>query len=815
MKSISTLFTSILFSLFLFSILAPLETSWVTAGGAPQFYTIQISSFVDQAAAEKKYQGLVNSLPEYQLDHLRIEKVQEFYTVRIGKFASRAEAEELLAKAGEPLAGAIVLKAYIGEGRIVRMYKPEQGSETASAKGEIVIPPRVETNATAEQLTEAGEIDEAPLKAAGLEADEHTEYFTIQVGSYSGIRAAEKRYQDLASTLNDKEGDYLRIERVGSYYTVRLGRFDSREAAEDLLAQLQDVLPEAMVLQAFIKDERIARLYQYPASGLQIPVQEELPIEEHPEVVVLEQSSETFEVVKATEEPLPSATFDTVEYYTIQVGSYSGIGAAEKRYQDLAVKLNDKEGDYLRIERVGSYYTVRLGRFDSREAAEDLLAQLQDILPGAMVLQAFIKEERILAIYRATPEVSITTGQEADVFEPAPVESAKVLEPEEDPVEEIAADVPSTYVVVAESAEQPDAAIAVTTEEAEADISVLTIEPDSEPLEIVAGDEDTEEISEVEGDAPKYIPTVGQPAGILPVRVVKVIYKAMFGDRYKYPVVVQHDSQMDEIYVIGGAGMHPSSRIMIYGPDHFPTASLGDGRSVFTPRGLDVDSQGNIYVTQSESDGKPHRLTVLNGAFFITDEFFIDENIPDMPEDFYPRSIALAAENIYITGNNYPGVLVLDRQLNFQGWLVPKLVKGRLEIISDPKDPDALPLIDVVVDSTGKIYLLSPDEGRIYVLDKDQQFLFAFGSKGGSTGKLSRPMSLAVDENREIIYVIDYMRHSVNIYNYKNGKYLFEIGGRGLEPGWFNYPNHIDVDRRGNLIVADYFNHRVQILYVP
>lgn len=134
---------------------------------------------------------------------------------------------------------------------------------------------------------------------------------------------------------------------------------------------------------------------------------------------------------------------------------------------------------------------------------------------------------------------------------------------------------------------------------------------------------------------------------------------------------------------------------------------------------------------------------------------------------------------------------------------------------SDPADPAALVVNDVVVDRNGRIYILCPDEGKVIVLDEAHRVLFSFGAKGGSTGKLSRPRSLAVDAGREIIYVVDYMRHAIVVYNYENGKYLFELGGMGFEPGWFNYPTNVEVDRRGNLIVADYFNHRVQVLYVP
>jgi hypothetical protein len=45
-------------------------------------------------------------------------------------------------------------------------------------------------------------------------------------------------------------------------------------------------------------------------------------------------------------------------------------------------------------------------------------------------------------------------------------------------------------------------------------------------------------------------------------------------------------------------------------------------------------------------------------------------------------------------------------------------------------------------------------------------------------------------------------------------KYLTEFGGRGYGPGWFNFPTDLAINKRGQLIVADLFNKRVQVLDV-
>jgi DNA-binding beta-propeller fold protein YncE len=106
---------------------------------------------------------------------------------------------------------------------------------------------------------------------------------------------------------------------------------------------------------------------------------------------------------------------------------------------------------------------------------------------------------------------------------------------------------------------------------------------------------------------------------------------------------------------------------------------------------------------------------------------------------------------------------------------------------------------------------LSEDKGRVFVYDENEKFLLKFGQKGGGSGKLSRPRGVAVDDKNGRVYVIDYMRHTANAYGLE-GEFLFEFGGKGWSEGWFLFPSDISVDTFGNVLVADTFNHRVQVL---
>jgi len=324
-----------------------------------------------------------------------------------------------------------------------------------------------------------------------------------------------------------------------------------------------------------------------------------------------------------------------------------------------------------------------------------------------------------------------------------------------------------------------------------------------------------------------------------------------------YPVAVFFDPAVEETYLINGG----RNRVVVYGPDFFPRASIG-GRDVITPRGVTVLSTGQVYLCQVRTYKNPrNRITILNGAFFVEREIFLDE-IPET-EDLRPRNLAINSDGVlYMSGDNFRGIVVLDNEGNFLRLLQPmdrivlrgEEAKEKLEleetltdeeILLPGEDQEVAPEEDIYADipeefrprtnqeiitlgqevlwpvkinyvtrdSSGKLYLLSAESGKIYVYGPDEEFLFSFGKKGGSPGQMSNPRALVIDEEMGVIYVVDYMRHTILAYNLA-GEYIFEFGGRGSSPGWFNFPNDLAINNQGQLIVADLFNRRVQVLEV-
>lgn len=85
--------------------------------------------------------------------------------------------------------------------------------------------------------------------------------------------------------------------------------------------------------------------------------------------------------------------------YTIQAGSFNDMDSAWKLYDSIMNKLYQKDLAYLRIEKVGQYYAVRIGKFKERSHVEIFHENIKSQLATAMIMQAYIKEERVKKLH--------------------------------------------------------------------------------------------------------------------------------------------------------------------------------------------------------------------------------------------------------------------------------------------------------------------------------------------------------------------------------------------------------------------------------
>ena len=278
------------------------------------------------------------------------------------------------------------------------------------------------------------------------------------------------------------------------------------------------------------------------------------------------------------------------------------------------------------------------------------------------------------------------------------------------------------------------------------------------------------------------------------MRSVDILSIDESGAPIRFPAGISYDRDGDEIYVTSPQ----SNKLVVLTPDYFPYLSIGSGRGL-NSIGKSYISNGLLYVClgASTTERRPH-IAVYDMAFMPVRKIYF----PDF-EAFSPLDLAVADDGtLYVIGMNGTGVMVLDAEGQFLRWIEP------VDEVLGFSEKATILALDIGLD--GRLYFLSEAMGRVYVYDRNERFLYRFGEKGGEPGKLSRPRGIAVDDFRRQVYLVDYQRHTMSVYA-QTGEYLFEVGGLGSGRGWFYYPSDVVVDGRGRVIVADTFNHRLQV----
>ncbi len=114
----------------------------------------------------------------------------------------------------------------------------------------------------------------------------------------------------------------------------------------------------------------------------------------------------------------------------------------------------------------------------------------------------------------------------------------------------------------------------------------------------------------------------------------------------------------------------------------------------------------------------------------------------------------------------------------------------------------------VAYDPAGRLIVSDSVEGSLVVFDDQGVYLGRIGE-----ASLKRPAGLAIDPDRQRLFVADVPTHQVVVMTLE-GELIRRLGQRGAGPGEFNFPTNVAVDSEGRLYVSDSLNFRVQMFDV-
>ena len=116
--------------------------------------------------------------------------------------------------------------------------------------------------------------------------------------------------------------------------------------------------------------------------------------------------------------------------------------------------------------------------------------------------------------------------------------------------------------------------------------------------------------------------------------------------------------------------------------------------------------------------------------------------------------------------------------------------------------------LGVAISSNNIVFIASAHCVTKFTLEG--QFIASVGSQGSGRLQFSRPCAIAYNDTNNKVYVCDTYNHRITILNL-DLTFHGSFGSKGSETGKFNYPFGISVDSRGNVLVADFSNKRIQV----
>ena len=295
--------------------------------------------------------------------------------------------------------------------------------------------------------------------------------------------------------------------------------------------------------------------------------------------------------------------------------------------------------------------------------------------------------------------------------------------------------------------------------------------------------------TEPDDGAPPASPTPTEP-GDDPVQTPEAAFSYL--GQWGSPIDENTEFREPSAVAVGPDGSiyvteYDNFRVQKFSPRGVLLASWGDEQSLGIPEAVAVDDDGNVYVA---ADDGPVLKFDGNGRYL---------GEIGRPADFlYPASIAFdSLGNIYVLDTDAGQILKFDPS----GTLIDRLASAG----SGPEQIDRPRAL--AIDNQDVIYVTDSFNARVQKYATDGTHL---GGWEGNPTPFVSPYGIVVSDSG-IVYVSDGAADRIFAYD-TNGTFLGSVGATGSDPLEFQAPQHLALDRQGNLFVADMLNNRIQKL---
>jgi DNA-binding beta-propeller fold protein YncE len=159
--------------------------------------------------------------------------------------------------------------------------------------------------------------------------------------------------------------------------------------------------------------------------------------------------------------------------------------------------------------------------------------------------------------------------------------------------------------------------------------------------------------------------------------------------------------------------------------------------------------------------------------------------------------------SITLSGNNK--IWILDQGINSPLFIDND--ESGITLFNDDEEFHSPSMVGICKFEKDEILYTDSKLNKIYKCDPSEEIPFVLND----TLKLNQPTGIAYSESTNEIWVVETASHQITILDLE-GNYERSIGKRGTNPGEFNFPTFIWIDKNGLIYINDSMNFRVQVL---
>ena len=209
--------------------------------------------------------------------------------------------------------------------------------------------------------------------------------------------------------------------------------------------------------------------------------------------------------------------------------------------------------------------------------------------------------------------------------------------------------------------------------------------------------------------------------------------------------------------------------------------------------------------TSNQADLKDQVEVLIEPAKDVTNVIVSEREDGNLQVKFTPIVPGAYSIEVKINGDKLPTcpftTHVKEREL---------VVVGNLDLTFFPGDTPR-GFFGIAVNMEGNIVVTDEPGNCVYVFDKEGNCLRKIGGEGENSGQFKYPQGVSFSNDSELL-IAEYWNDRIQHLNIKTGTVVKTFGKRGAGKGEFQNPRDVCLDDEGRVVVADYNNNRIQVI---